>query len=238
MKKCISVILLLSLLLCLVACNTPIKNDDTTTTVDDATTTTVDYDMDVVYEPTKALRSLEEYQQYLETAELPEGFITYEQLSWIGDYFGAMTYRIEDNAAHPFHSYSIVSTMQEKPLSYQIGCFYDGEFPLYVQHYAEHSLEEMPKDLRTIPMDGVEVSSPLSGVRLIYNDKLQYVYDDEGTIMFIILEVDGVCITLESYEYLYGLYGDPIFDPFLDRDTAAEAYENFAAHVRGSAVGE
>ena len=197
-----------------------------------------DDDIIINYAPVKVLKSLEEYQQYLETAELPEGFITYEQLSWIGNHFDTMAYRTENTTAYPFHDYSIISTTGEETFGYKIGCYYNGEFPLDFQDYTLHSLEEMPKDLRTIPMDGVVLSNPLSGVRLIYNDKLQYAYNSGGKIILIIMEIDGVCITLEGAYYRASQYVDPVVDPFLDRDTAEAAYENFAAHIRGTVAEE
>ena len=238
MKKVFLISLLCCLLFGLVACNT-LPRDDTTTTSSEDTTTNSPYDDIIIdYDPVKSLTSLEEYQQYLETAELPEGFITYEQLSWIGNCFDVMRYRTEDTTAFPFHSYYLISTTQEEIFGYKIGCYYNGEFPLDFQDYTLHSLEEMPKDLRTIPMDGVVLSNPLSGVRLIYNDNLQYVYDSRGKLILIIMEIDGVCITLEGAYYRASQCVDPVVDPFLDRDTAEAAYENFAAHIRGTAVGE
>lgn len=235
MKKVFLISLLCCLLFGLAACNT-LPRDDTTTTSSDGDTTTTSPDDDVVveYAPVKVLKSLEEYRQYLETAELPEGFITYEQLTWIGNHFDTMAYRTKDAADYPFHSYSIISTMNERQFGYMIGCYYNGEFPLEYQNCTTYSSEDMPKDLRTI---SIEEADSTCFVRLIYNDKLQYVYDC-GEIISIILEIDGVRITLESGDYLPLQYGDPIFDQFLDRDTAAEAYENFAAHIRGSVAGE
>ena len=84
MKKLLSILLLISMIASMAAC----QKNDTIDTTPEQTTETTEYKVYVDYFPRGVANSVEEYQEWLNTTKLPlpDNFITYDQLSPLGKF--------------------------------------------------------------------------------------------------------------------------------------------------------
>ena len=184
--------------------------------------------------PIILLESFSEYSDYVETAELLDCFVPFEQLSFLGEFY-SFEYPEDENKLSYSYRYTL-SGYSDKTGNYRFWVF------LYLE---EKFLIEM--DLH----DPSSESSKILGESYWYSDNLVYLYDGRrpgGKVNKIAIKVDNTWILIDLrtdiFDFEPKLFGKnspkgdddlyrSLMRKFLNKKTTEDAYEEFVCRVKG-----
>ncbi len=224
MKKIISILLVLSFILCISACSVDLDVESQS----DETSPSFKYIDDYVNNygninngdalgdiPMLSIFSLDEYNYFLEVCELPDHFITYRDLRQIGDFKGFVV--LENQATIKYKSYMY--------------SFLDGDYDitLYVKHN-DNELDTIQTEKNILNSSGIDMRRNIS-TGSYFNGDMEYYYI-QGNLNSIEWKSNNIRLTFCSEPDLHAYQGDnPIINKLLNKNEASEIKGAFDTYL-------
>ena len=182
--------------------------------------------LDVPTPPHFETEYLDEYENWLQDTEFDYDFVSYDQLSYLGDFVS-----YTEGAWNPHDTYKL-KLPNNQPLTMVI----------YYADAKHLSRDDSPELSDAEFSEHYDLRYQKASHKYTHNENLVYFYENigdsdpdfcEGRLCYILLNVNQVVFRISTGPMDLNNPGDQPFAKFFKKETADEAYAEFVYHITG-----